>query len=253
MNRLCFFCVLLFLLAAPCRAQQPATKPGQKPDAAAPPAKPKKKLLDADLQGFDLSGGKSPGVNTTVGGTRGGNPPVTYLAPKAAKLYGPSALFQWESKIPSQGFILTIVDEDETRIAREQLKDPSYKLSSEISKLQPGETYTWRVQVLPQTVAVEGSDFTVVTADERQEIEKEIAAIPTGDPYETGFARARVFVAHHLWFDAIGAYTDLIEKFPDRAQLYEDRGAIYSMIEATRKLGETDRAKAAALESGSAH
>src|SRR5271163_372672 len=192
MKRTFCFSILLVLFAATCQAQQP---PAQ---GAKPAVNTKKKLLDSDLQGFDLSDDKSGNVHTQVGGTRGGgNPPVTYLAPKSAKLYGPSALFQWESKIPSQGFILTIVDEDETRMARAQLKDPSYKLSTEIGKLQPGETYTWRVQVLPQTVAVEGSDFTMVTADERQKIEKELAAVPAGDPYESGFARARIFVKHH--------------------------------------------------------
>lgn len=241
MKRIFSLCVLILLFAVPGGSQQSS------PSTTKPAANPKKKLLDSDLQGFDLSDDKSGNVHTQVGGTRGASPPVTYLAPKSAKLYGTSALFQWEPKIPSEGFILTIVDEDETRIARQPLKDPSYKLSAEISKLQPGETYTWRVQVLPQTVAVEGADFTVVTAAERQKIEKELAAIPAGDSYESGFARARVFVAHHLWFDAIGAYTDLIEKYPARAQLYEDRGAIYSTLEATRKLGEADKAKAATL------
>ncbi len=259
MKRVFFFCALMFLLGTPGRAQQsaaPGAKPAQKSDSATakPAANPKKKLLDADLQGFDVSDDKSANVHTTVGGTRGVAPPsATLLAPKVAKLYGPSALFQWETKGHSEGYIFTIVDEDETRIVREQLRDPSYKLFAGMSKLQPGQTYEWRVQVLPQTVAGEGSQLTVVSAEERQQIEKELAAISAGDPYETGFARARAFVAHHLWFDAIGAYTELIEKFPDRAQLYEDRGAIYSQIEATRNLGAADRARAAALQSAAAH
>jgi Domain of Unknown Function (DUF928) len=252
MKRAFYFCLLAFLVAGAGGAQQSSTP--TKPAGSKPGTNPKKKLLDADLQGFELSDDKN--VHTTVGGTRGVENALslaTPLAPKVAKLYGPSALFQWSTKSQGDGYIFTIVDEDEARVVREQLKDQNYKLADGMSKLKPGETYQWKVQVLPQTVPGVGSDFMVVSDQERQQIEKDLAAIPTGDAYESGFARARVFVAHHLWFDSIGAYTELIEKFPDRAQLYEDRGAIYSTIDATRKLGEADRAKAVALQSGSAH
>lgn len=252
MKRALYFCLAALLLAVAGRSQQSSTpaKPAQKNDSATgkPAANPKKKLLDADLQGFELSDDKN--VHTTVGGTRGVENALslaTLLAPKVAKLYGSSALFQWSTKSPGDGYIFTIVDEDEARVVREQLKDQSYKLADGLSKLKPGETYQWKVQVLPQTVPGVGSDFMMVSDEERQQVDKDLAAIPAGDPYEAGFRRARVFVAHHLWFDAIGAYTELIEKYPNRAELYEDRGAIYSSIEATRKLGEADRAKAASL------
>ena len=244
---------LVLVLAASAWSQQPSTstgKPGQKSDSTSGKSatNPKKKLLDADLQGFELSDDKSANLHTGGGQTRGGGAPLaTLLAPKMAKLYGPSALFQWRTTGSNEGYILTIFDEDEARVVREQVKDPSYKLSSGLDKLKPGENYQWRVQVLPQTIPAEGLDFTVVSAEERQQIEKDLAVISAADPYEAGFRRARVFVDHHLWFDAIGAYTELIEKYPNRAELYEDRGSIYSSIEATRKLGEADRAKAANL------
>jgi hypothetical protein len=243
MKRAFYFSVLwMFLLGSACQAQQPPAQSNK------PAANPKKKLLDSDLEGFDTSGDKSGNVKTTVGGTRGvEDPSATLLAPKSAKLYGPSAVFQWETKGRSEGSVILIVDEDETRIVKEQVKDPSYKLSAALSKFQPGQDYYWKIQVLPRTIPGEPSKFTMVSAEERKQIEKELAAVHAGDPYDAGFARARVFVAHHLWFDAIGAYSDLIEKFPDRAQLYEDRGSIYSTMEVTRKLGEADKAKAASL------
>jgi len=232
---------------------------GQSQQSSAPPAKApaktnqapataKRKLSDADLSGFDLSDDKAQKVSTTVGGTRGVDiPSATLLAPKIAKLYGASALFQWAPIGPTDGYIFTIVDDDETQLVRQQSKDPSFELSG-LGKLKPGETYTWRVQALPRTVPGEGLKIMVVSAAERQKIEKGLAAIPASDPYETGLARARVFVEHKLWFDAIGAYTDLIEKFPERAQPYEDRGAIYAKIDVTHKRGEADLAKAANLK-----
>jgi hypothetical protein len=208
----------------------------------------RKKLSDADLSGFDLSDDKSKKVITNSGATRGTEiPSAILLAPRIGKLYGASALFQWAPIGPTDGYIFTIVDDDETRLVRQESKDPVYKLSG-LGKLKAGEVYHWKVQALPRTVPGEPLDFKVVSAIERLKIDKELAAIPAGDPYDAGLARARVFVQHKLWFDAIGAYTDLIEKFPDRAQPYEDRGALYSKIDVTHKRGEGDLAKAATLK-----
>jgi hypothetical protein len=249
MNRAFYLCLAAFLLAGVGSSQQSSTP--TKPTTPKQGANPKKKLLDADLQGFELSDDKN--VHTAVGGTRGEHPLAKLLAPRVARIYGPAALFQWSVENPDhgkEGYVFTIVDENEARIVSEQVTAPSYKLPAGFSKLRPGESYYWRVKVLPYTMLGEGQDFMMVSAEEGKQIEKELAAIPPGDPYEAGFARARVFVAHHLWFDSIGAYTELIEKFPNRAELYEDRAAIYSSVDATRELGEKDRATAAKLQSG---
>jgi len=237
-----------FFLVGSCVAQQPATQPAQKGTSTneRPGVNPKKKLLDEDLKGFDLADSKTGHVKTVVGGTRGIESPATLMGPKLAKLYGCSAMFQWSSKKHGEGYVFTIVDEDETRIMRADVKEPSYRLPAGLSKLQPGEIYEWRVQVLPDTIAGEGLQFTVVSVAEQKQIEKELA-VSSGEGYEEALSRARVLVAHHLWFDAIGAYTDLIAKYPDRAQLYEDRGAVYSQIESTRGLASMDEARVAAL------
>jgi hypothetical protein len=247
MKRLLFFGVLFVLAIVPCNSQQPpASKSASNANSV---GKPKPKLTDADLSGFDLSDDKSRKVTTNSGGTRGGVevPSATLLAPRIGKLYGASALFQWAPIGPTDGYIFTIVDDDETQLVRQQSKDPNFKLSG-LGKLKPGATYHWKVQALPRTVAGNPLDVEVVAATERVKIDKELAAIPAGDPYDSGLARARVFVQHKIWFDAIGAYSDLIEKFPDRAQPYEDRGALYSKIDVTHKRGEADLAKAATLK-----
>ncbi len=101
--------------------------------------------------------------------------------------------------------------------------------------------------VLPATVAGDPLGIQVVSATERKEIDKALAAIPTGDAYQAGLARAELYTQHRLWFDAIGAYTELIAKYPDRAELYGQRGKIYSQVDATSKLAAADAARAAAL------
>ena len=240
MKRAFFSCMMLLVLAAAGHAQQ---KPDQKTDA-----KPKRKL-DADLSGFDVSDDKSgKKVSSMLGGSRSAAiPSATLLAPHRAKLYGAAADFSWTFGGRVDGYVIVVTDEDENQLIHQQVKDPRYRLASLPKELQPGEIYYWRVQVLPNTLASEPLEFVTVSAQERQTIDRALAAIPASDPYEAGVARARLFTDHRLWFDALGAYNDLIAKYPNRPEAYEDRGTIYSQIPATKSLGEADLATAAKL------
>jgi hypothetical protein len=250
MKRL-ILCMLLIPGVIPAAAQQSPSKTPAKPDAAATAdntGKPPKKKLDADLSGFDLSDDKSKKVSTMFGGSRGvAFPSATLYAPKRAKLYGGPALFQWTSEGHNDGYVFLITDEDETQIVKQPLTESHFRLPSLTGKLQPGEAYYWRVQVLPSTVAGEPLEIVMASAAERRQIDKELAAANGTDAYQTALSRAQVYRKHRLWFDAIGAYTDIIEKYPDRAELYEQRGAIYSQIDSTSKLGEADASRAAML------
>ena len=212
-----------------------------KPDAA-----PKKRKLDADLSGFDTSDSKSDKkVSTMLGGSRTtAVPSATLLAPKHAKFYGASALFSWTFAGHNEGYVFLLTDEDETQLLRVPTKDAHFLFDPGKAKLNPGDTYYWRVQVLPNTLASDPLEFTVVTAAERAAIDKAIAAIPGGDPYEAALSRARVLVEHRLWFDAMGAYDELITKYPNRAELYEDRGTVYAQRPITKAQSETDLARA---------
>jgi Domain of Unknown Function (DUF928) len=238
-----FFCMMTLLFAPRGPAQQPSATPSKQ--AA---DKPKRKL-DTDLSGFDVSDDKSgKKVSTMLGGSRSAAvPSATLLAPHCAKFYGASADLLWSFSGHNEGYIVLITDEDETQIVRQQVKDTRYRVNAPSDKLQPGETYYWRVQVLPNTLASDPLEFVVVSADERHAIDQAIAAIPNGDPYESGLARARVLVDHRLWFDALGAYNDLIAKYPNRADLYQDRATIYAQIPATKSLSDADSNRATSL------
>jgi Domain of Unknown Function (DUF928) len=246
--------VMLYGAAPRGRAQQSSAAQGAKPSANAPSdstVKPAKKKLDAGLSGFDLSDDKSKKMATMFGGSRGASyPSATLYAPKVAKFYGGDALFQWASEGKNNGYVLLITDEDETQIVKEPVKESCYRLMGGQSKLKAGETYYWRVQVLPSTIAGDSLGIKVVSAVERQAIDKALAVVH-GDAYTTGLARAQVFTDHRLWFDAIGAYSELIEKYPHRAELYEQRGKIYAQIDATSKLAEADAVRAEDLKKSS--
>jgi Domain of Unknown Function (DUF928) len=220
--------------------------------AADSSAKPPKKKLTADLSGFDLPDDKSKKMSTMFGGSRGASfPSATLYAPKLAKFYGGAALFQWTADGKNDGYVLLITDEDETQIVKQPVKDAHYKWTAEQNKLKAGETYYWRVQVLPSATAGDSLGIKVVSAIERQAIDKALAGVQGADAYKTGLARAKIFTDHRLWFDAIGAYTELIEKYPTRADLFEQRGKIYAQVDATSKLAEADSVRAADLNKSS--
>jgi hypothetical protein len=240
------FCLcVMFLVVVGGWAQQ-STKQDQNTGASA--ARPKRKL-DADLSGFDVSDDKSgKKVSTMLGGSRSAAiPSATLLAPRRAKLYGASAEFSWSFAGHSEGYILVVTDEDETQLIRQQVKDFHFRLDALPKNLQPGETYFWRVQVLPNTLASEPLEFVTVSAEERNAIDRAIAAIPAGDSYQAALVRARILVDHRLWFDALGAYNELIAKYPEHSELYEDRGAIYAQIPVTKSLSDYDLARASQL------
>ncbi len=242
MKRFVFPSALILLLVPLSPAQQPPTKPD--PSAAKSADKPKRKL-DADLSGFDVSDDKGKKVSTMLGGSRtAAIPSATLLAPKRAKFYGASALFPWSFTGHNEGYVIIVTDEDETQLIRQQVKEPHYLFDPAKAKLEPGQVYYWRVQVLPNPLASEPLEFVVVSAVERQAIDKEIAAIPSGDAYQAAFNRARIFTDHRLWFDALGAYDELIAKYPNRSELYQDRGTVYSQIAATKPLADADFARA---------
>jgi hypothetical protein len=230
---------------------QPPPKPPQTTAKDAPKAPPRKRLV-ADLSGFEMSDpNQTRKQRAMLGATRGGasRPPIP-LAPDLAKFYGSSPLFAWQYPGRAEGFEIVFRDDDND-ILSQQVSAAEYRLKDASSRFQPGKTYYWSVRAFPSLMESRFSPaagFVVVADSERQQIEKELAAISPGDAYQAGTARARVSVNHRLWYDAIGAYGDLIKQFPDRAELYEERGTVYAQIEATKAQADADFAHADKLQ-----
>ncbi len=127
----------------------------------------------------------------------------------------------------------------------------SYLYPANAPALEPRKTYFWTVEVssaILGTVASAPVGFLVVSPGQREEIEKALAGIGSSDPYQAALERARVFTDYRLWYDALGAYTDLIGHYPERAELYDQRGTIYAQLSVTQKLAEQDFASAEELE-----
>jgi hypothetical protein len=229
---------------------QPPPKPPQTTAKDAPKAPPRKRLV-ADLSGFEMSDpNRTRKQRAMLGATRGGPARLPLLlAPDLAKFYGSSPLFAWLYPGRTEGFEIVLRDDDDKEILRQQVSTAEFRLKE--ARLQPGKTYYWSVRSFPPLVESsfsQAAGFVVVPDPERQQIEKELAAISQGDAYQAGTARARVLVNHRLWYDAIGAYGDLIKQFPERAELYEERGTVYAQIEVTKAQADADFAHADELQ-----
>lgn len=255
----CRFWCLLFAVAMLCgfTPQQKQETPKPPPSAAQKPKegqakKPDRRPVITKLSGFDLL--PSSEVSRVPGATRGMASPVA-LAPRLGKLYGDQPAFSWKFEGKAKNFLFVLQDDAQTELFRAEVTGYEYRYPSTAPALQPGKTYFWTVEVSSAMLGGEPSapaGLLLLNAVQRAEVEKDLTAANSTDPYKSGLARARAFRDRRLWYDAIAAYSDLIAAHSDHAELYEERGTIYGQLEATKALADRDFARADALTAGSA-
>jgi hypothetical protein len=237
--------------AAPQR-ETPPQKPGA-PAKDETPEKPRRKRVVSDLSGFDLlDQGKVKKESMVVGAARGFAPPVI-LAPRLGRVYGDRPAFEWSDESKASGFVIALTDESQQELIRAETAKTQWVYPPSAPKLEPGRTYFWTVQTSSGLFATPSAPagLMVLAGSQREEIDRALAAVGATDPYEQGRARAKVFTDHRLWYDAIAAYSDLIARFPDRPQPYEERATIYAQLDATQTRAEEDFARAEALKAKS--
>jgi len=204
---------------------------------------PRKRVV-SDLSGFDLlDSGKQPMV---VGATRSLTRP-TALAPRLARVYDLTPVFFWSSTGDTDKLLFVLEDEARREIFQKEVQGSSFRYPSDAPRLEPGKTYFWSVAILLGALGSVQSDrvgFLVLSPAERKAVEKEVVQVSSVDAFQQALNRARVLTNHRLWYDAVAAYTDLITRFPNRDELYEERGTIYAQIEATHALSDQDFAMA---------
>jgi hypothetical protein len=181
-----------------------------------------------------------------VAAARGIGGPVA-LAPHLGKLYGAKPLFAWNYKGEAHSFTFVLRDEQDAELLRQRTTDTRYHPST-FPLLDPGKVYSWVVEFPGQLEPSQPAEFKMVSSEERRAIQQALAQASGSDAFQVDLAHARIFTDHRLWYDAIGAYTDLIARYPHHAELYAERGGIYEQLEITKKLGEQDFAHAAELE-----
>ncbi len=204
------------------------------------PAKEKRKRVQTNMAGFELlAADKLKQQTTVVGATRSLTPaPAVPLAPYLGQLWGTQPTFQWANPGKVKEFVFVLLDEAGGEVVRKTVAETRYRYDG--PPLQAGKTYTWMVNTRATTS--QEAAFKVVDAKAKQEIEAALGSVKAGD--EADLQRARLLADRRLWYDAIDAYTDAIARHPDRAQAYEDRGAIFAQVARAETAANEDFARA---------
>lgn len=251
-----FGSVLVLVLALAFGPADPQLEPPPKKTETPPKdeakEKPRRKRVVSDLSGFDLlDQGKVKQESMVVGATRGATPPVL-LAPRLGRVYGDRPALEWTDESNPSAFVVALTDEAQEELIRAETATSRWVYPADAPRLEPGRTYFWTVQASSGLFASPSAPagLLVVSGAQREEIDRALAAVAAADPYEQGRARARVFTDHRLWYDALAAYGDLIARFPDRPEAYEERAMIYAQLDATQDRADQDFARAETLRAG---
>ena len=227
---------------------------GAPADAGAPAAggkeePPKKRQrVVSDLSGFELlDASKLKDKPMVTGATRSFSPkPPVVLAPHLGKLHGASPVFAWKHE--GKRFTFTLTDEAGKEVHAAQVEGTSYAWPANAPRLADGKTYTWSVKTAePAAAPASSAGVVVVSKSERKDVDKALASAKGGDDYAKGLAKAKVLVDKRVWYDAVGAYTELIASQPDRAEAYEQRATLFAQIPELKAAADAEFEKADAL------
>ena len=209
------------------------------------------KRVRVDLTGFELGKAPPPKSSTQIGGgTRSTGGETTLLAPVIGRCYSATPSLAWTHTAQVQAFEVRLFDQAGTLVHRMPVSGRQAVLPAD-HQLEPGSTLQWSAQ--PQAAMLGGpsakSTIKRLSAAELAEVSQQLNAAGPGaaDPMEWS---ARVFTDRRLWYDAISAWSDLIQRFPNRADLRERRGEVYDQLPATQSLADDDFAAAEKLRAG---
>ncbi len=222
---------------------------------ATPPAPSRPARVRANLSGFDLSpqAGQSPNQagsgtpskpvaprmapNQIGGASRGLDGSVTLYAPRLGKSYTTRPDFYWSAPADNQKIKFQLMNNAGDVVYEATPTANHLEYPSDASALTPGETYRWTVQLDPNPLDPTSppASFILLGGSDRTAIAQQLAPI-SGSTKEDQLARVKVFVDNHVWYDAISAYTALIEQYPNDQTLGDARSAIYEQVAATQSL-----------------
>ncbi len=220
-----------------------AEEPKSGPEPGKEEAPKKRKRVVSNLSGFELlDAAKLDDKPVVAGATRAlpGPEPPRILAPHLAKLHGASPLFAWRDE--GGRFLFVLSDESGRDVHTATVAGQSYPWPADAPRLTDAATYFWSVRPAGGSSSARASmaAIVVVNAAERSRIDAALEAIDADDPYAAGLARAQVLVEGRVWYDALGAYSDLIARFPDRSEAYARRAELFAQLPATQRQAEED-------------
>ncbi len=237
--------------------QQPAQSGNSTPSGHVnpQPAPTRPARVRANLSGFDLStqsGGRVVMAPNQIGGaSRGLDGSATLYAPHLGKAYTTRPTFFWsaedapagssKSASPAEPLKFQILNSSGDSVYEKTLTTDHLEYPADAPALSPGEIYRWWVASAASALdpTTRPAAFVIVSGADREAITSELAAI-SGTGLDSDLARAKVYVDHRLWYDAVAAYTKLIAEHPTDASLRQARADLYNQIPATQALAAAD-------------
>jgi hypothetical protein len=205
---------------------------------------PRPARVRAKLDGFDLTPKSASSRPNQIGGASRGAFGLDLYAPSMGKSYSLTPTFYWSADDAQEEFTFKLSQPGmggslyEAKVAGDHFIYPA-----DAPALQPGSTYVWTVApTLDMMGGPKSASIVIVGGTERDAVTAALAkAHASGDP---AAATARVYTDMRLWFDAVAAYSSLIDRYPTRAEFYQGRADLYDQLPATQKLADIDAAKA---------
>jgi hypothetical protein len=206
---------------------------------------PRPARVRAKLDGFDLTNTKGAAARPNqIGGASRGAFGMDLYAPSMGKAYTLTPTFYWSSDDAQAEFTFKVSQPGmggslyEAKVVGDHFTYPA-----NAPALQPGSTYVWTVApTMDMMGGPKSASVVIVGGKEREDISAALAKAQAGS--DPAAATARVYTDMRLWFDAVAAYSNLIERFPARGDFYQGRADLYDQLPATTKLADIDAAKA---------
>jgi hypothetical protein len=205
---------------------------------------PRPARVRAKLDGFDLTPKSTSSRPNQIGGASRGAFGMDLYAPSMGRAYSLTPTFYWSSDDAQAEFTLRVSQPGmggslyETKVVGSHFTYPA-----DAPALQPGSTYVWTVApTLDMMGGPKSASIVIVGGSERDAVTAALArAQASSDP---AAAAAKVYTDMRVWFDAVAAYSSLIDRYPARGEFYQGRADLYDQLPATQKLADIDAAKA---------
>jgi Domain of Unknown Function (DUF928) len=226
------------LLAQSGTPPNPSSNPSKSGSA---PSKRLQSVHAKKLSGFELSPAPANGGTQIAGASRGTGTVTILLAPNKGQVYTLTPVFQWTngSKEPITFKFQLLASDRQSVLFETKVSGNSLKYPASAPALAAGGDYFWTVG---PTISLLGeapapAEFLIIGGSQRSELEHRLAS--ASDDH----TRARMFVDMRLWYDAVEAYTRLIEQNPSNRKIRQERAEIYNQLPQTRELAAHDMAK----------
>jgi hypothetical protein len=193
------------------------------------------------LDGFDIEP-KSGKAQNQIGGASRGIGGLTLYAPKMGKAYTLTPTFSWSADDDSTEytFRLSVISAGQGPIFESKVTGGHFTYPADAPALVPGSTYVW--QVTPSNDMLGGTasaSILIVDGSERTAIEAALHGKPG-----MSAADAKVYTEKRLWYDALAAYTSLINAEPTKSEYLKARAELYDQLPQTQALADMDMNKA---------